>query len=99
MTRALSGYTSVDHVDGRLIITIHDSQAFRGEAETGHDGVHILSMLCGGCSGKELRFSGAGSSDGLHFASVGDGAATEDEGVACTRSAVAQIISVCGINK
>ena len=76
MTRALSRYTSVDHIDGRLVIAVHDSRAFRREAEVGHDGLHVLSMLGGGNSGKEFCFSGAGSCDGLCFASVGDGAAT-----------------------
>jgi len=59
----------------------------------------MSSMLRGGYSGKELRFGGPGSSDGLRFASVGDDAATKDEGVACSRSAVAQIIGVYGIKE
>jgi len=75
VTRALSRCTSVDHVDGRLVIAAHDGQAFWREAEVGHDGAHVSSMLCGGNSGKEFGFSGAGSCDGLCFVSVGDGAA------------------------
>jgi len=56
-------------------------------------------MLRGGNSGKELRFGGAGSSDRLCFASVGDGAATQKEGAACGRSAIAQIIGMGGIEE
>jgi len=99
VTRALSGYTRVDHIDGRLIIAMHDSRAFRRETEVGHDGAHVSSMLCGGNRGKEFCFGGAGSSDGLRLASVRDGATTEKEGIACGESAVAQIIGVCGIKE
>jgi len=71
----------------------------RRKAEVGHDCSHASSMLCGGNSGKELRFGGAVSSDRLCLASVGDGAATQKEGVACSRSAITQIIGVCGIKE
>ena len=50
-------------------------------------------------SGKELCFGGAGSSDRLRFASVRDDAATEEEGLACSRLAITQIIGVCGIKE
>jgi len=99
VTGALRGHTSVDHIDGRLVIAVHDCRAFRREAEVCHDCSHVLSMLRGGNSGKEPRFGGAGSSDRLHFALVRDGATTEEEGVACSRSAVTQIIGVCGIKE
>jgi len=52
-----------------------------------------------GNSGKEFRFSGAGSGDGLCLTLVGDSAATQEEGIASSGSAVAQIIGVCGIEK
>jgi len=52
-----------------------------------------------GNSGKELRFGGAGSRDGMCFASARDGAVSEEEGAACGRSAVLQVIGVCGIKK
>jgi len=55
VTRALSGHTSVDHVDSRLIIAVQDGGAGRRKAEVGHDGAHVASMLGGGISGKELR--------------------------------------------
>jgi len=97
--RAISRYTSVDHIDGRLIIAMHDGRAFRRVTYVGHDGAHVSSMLHGGDSGKELRFDGAGSSDGLGFASVRQGATSEKKGVACSRLAVAQIIGVCGIKE
>ena len=99
MTRALSGYTSVDHIDCQLIIAVQDGRTFRREAKVRHDGAHVSSMFCSGNRGKELRFGGAGSSNGLHLASARDGATTEKEGAACSRSAVAQIIGVCGIKE
>jgi len=99
VTRALSRHTSVDHVDGRLVVAVHDSRAFRRKAEVGHDCLNVSSMLCSGTSGKDLRFGGAGSSDRLCFALVGDGAATQKEGIASSGSAVAQIIGVCGIKE
>jgi len=71
----------------------------RRKAEVSHDGAHVSSMLCCGNSGKEFRFGGAGSSDGLRLTSVGDSAATQEEGIASSRSAVAQIVGVCGIEK
>ena len=51
-------------------------------------------MLCSRDSGKELSFSGAGSSNGLCFASVGDGATTEKECLARSRAAVPQITAL-----
>jgi len=99
MTRALSGYTGVDHIDGRLVVTIHDGRAFGWKAKVGHDCTHVSSMFCCGNSGKEFRFSGAGSGDGLRLTSVGDSAATQEEGIASSGSAVAQIIGVYGIKK
>jgi len=45
-------------------------------------------------SGKEFRFSGAGSGDGLRLASVGHSAATQKESIASGGSAVAQIIGI-----
>jgi len=76
VTRALSGYASVDHIDGRLVVAMHDGRAFGRKAKVSHDCTHISSMLCCGNSGKEFRFSGAGSGDGLRLTSVGDSAAT-----------------------
>jgi len=76
VTRALSGHTSVDHVDSQLIIAVQGGGAVWREAEVGHDCEYVASILCSGNSSMELRFSGASSSDGLCFASVGDGTAT-----------------------
>jgi len=94
VTRALSGDTSIDHVDCRLVVAIHDGRAFRRKAEVSHDGAHVSSMLRCGNSGKEFRFGGAGSGDGLRLTSVGDSVATQEEGIASSRSAVAQIVGV-----
>jgi len=99
VTRVLSGYTSVDHIDGRLVVAIHDGRAFGWKAKVGHDCAHVSSMFRCGNSGKEFRFSGAGSGDGLRLTSVGDSAATQEEGIASSGSAVAQIIGVCGMKK
>jgi len=99
VTRALSGYTSVDHIDGRLVVTMHDGRALGSKAKVGHDCAHASSMFRCGNSSKEFRFSGAGSGDGLRLTLVGDSAATQEEGIASSGSAVAQIIGVCGIEK
>jgi len=56
VTRALSGYTSVDHIDGQLVVAVHHGRAFRRKAKIGHDGTHVSSMLRGGNCGEELRF-------------------------------------------
>jgi len=99
VTRALSGYASVDYIDGRLVVAIHDGRAFGRKAKVSHDCAHISSMLRCGNSNKEFRFSGAGNGDGLCLTSVGDSAATQEEGIASSGSAVAQIVGVCGIEK
>ena len=99
VTRALGGDLGVDHIDGRLVVAIHDGGAFGWKSKVGHDRAHVSSMLRCGNSGKEFRFSGAGSGDGLRLASVGDSATTQEEGIACSGSAVAQIIGVGGIEK
>jgi len=99
VTRALSGDMSIDHIDGRLVVAIHDGRAFGRKAEVSHDGAHVSSMLRCGNSGKDFRFSGAGSGDGLRLTSVGDSAATQEEGIASSGSAVAQIVGLCGIEK
>jgi len=100
VTRALSGYTSVDHIDGRLVVTIHDGRAFWWKAKVGHDCAHVSSMLRCCDSGKEFRFSGAGSGNGLRLAAVGSySAAAQEESISCSGLAVAQIIGMCSINE
>jgi len=99
--RALSWDTSVDHVDGRLVVAVHDGRAFGWKAKIGHCCVHVLSMLCGGNGGKKFRFGGARSGDRLRLTSalVGNGAATQQEGIAGGKSAVTQIICMHSIEK
>jgi len=82
VTRALSGDTGVDHIDSRLVVAMHDGRAFGRKAKVSHDCAHVSSMLRGGNSGKEFRFSGAGSGDGLRLTAAGDSAATQQEGIA-----------------
>ena len=56
--------------------------------------------MLGSCDGsKELGFCGASSSDGLGFATVGNGATSQLEGVACGGAALAEVIGMGGINK
>jgi len=56
VTRALSRHTSVDHIDGQLVVAAHDGRALRRKAEVSHDGSHVSSVLRGGNYGKELCF-------------------------------------------
>jgi len=99
VTRALSGDTSVDHIDGRLVVATHDGRAFWWKAKIGHDCAHVSSMLRGGNSGEKFRFGGARSGDRLRLASVGNGAATQEEGIVGGGSAVTQIVCMRGISK
>jgi len=81
VTRALSGHTSIDHIDGRLVVATHDGGAFGWKAKISHDGTHAPSMLGGSNGSKEFRLSGASSGDGLRLASVGHSAAAQQEGI------------------
>jgi len=99
VTRALSGDTSVDHIDGLLVVAMHDGGAFWWKAKIGHDCAHMSSMLCGGNSGEKFRFGGARSGDRLRLASVGNGAATQEEGIAGSGSTIAQIVCMRSIQK
>jgi len=56
-------------------------------------------MLRGGNSGEKFRLGGARSGDRLRLASVGNGAATQEEGLAGSGSAVTQIICMHSIEK
>jgi len=47
VTRALSGHTSIDHVDGQLVVATPDGRAFGWKAKISHDGTHVPSMLGG----------------------------------------------------
>jgi len=81
VTRSFSGHSSVDHIDGRLIVATHDGRTFGWKANVSHDGTHVPGMFGGSNGGKEFRFSGAGSGDGLRLASVGHSAAAQQEGI------------------
>jgi len=63
VTRVLSGDMSVDHVDGGLVVAMHDGGAFGRKAKVGHGRAHAASVFRCGNSGEEFRFSGAGSGD------------------------------------
>jgi len=80
VTRSLSGHTSVDHIDGRLVVAMHDGRTFGWKAKIRHGGTRAPGMFGGSNGGKEFRFSGAGSSDGLRLALAGCSTATQQEG-------------------
>jgi len=63
MTRTLSGNTSVDHVDGGLVVTMQWCRFTWREPQLLHDGTKAARMFSSGDSSKEFRFSGAGGSD------------------------------------
>jgi len=82
VTRALSGHTSVDHIDDPLVVATRGGRAFGWKAKVSRDGTHAPSMFGSSNGSKEFRFSGAGSSDGLRLASAGRSAAAQQEGTA-----------------
>ena len=57
MTRALSGNTSVDHVDGGLVVTIQRCRFAWREPQLLHNGAEVARMFSSGDSSEELGFS------------------------------------------
>jgi len=99
VTRALSGHTSVDHVDGQLVVATHGGGTFGWKAKISHGGAHAPGVFGSRDGGKEFRFSRTGSGDRLRLALAEDSAAAKQEGTTGSRSMVLQMIGVRGIKE
>ena len=99
VARTFGRNASVDHVDSRLVVAEHDSGIFRRESQISHDSTHVAGVFGSGNGGQKFSFGGAGGSDGLGFATVGDSTATQQEGVAGGRTAVAEVVGMCSIKE
>ena len=99
VARTFGRNASVDHVDSRLVVAEHDSGIFRRESQISHDSTHVAGVFGSGNGCQKFSFGGAGGSDGLGFASVGNGTATQKEGVAGGRAAVAEVVGVSSIKE
>ena len=98
MPRAFGRDASIYHVDGRFVVVVDDSGLCLSKPKFLEDHTEVFCLLGGKDCGKKFRFRGACGSDGLCFASVGDGAATKGEGISGSTASIAEVIGVSGIH-
>lgn len=91
VARSLSGDLRIDHPDGRHVVIVDGGRTGRWEAKLSHDEAQVFGMLGSGDSREKLSLSGAGSSDGLGLATVGNSATIQEEGIAGDGATVAKV--------
>ena len=99
MTRALSRDARINHVDGGLVVTVEDSGRKLGKTKFGEDGPEVAGLFGSGDRSVELSLCGASGSGRLGFTFVRDAAASEKEGIAGSGAALAQVISMGGVEE
>jgi hypothetical protein len=99
VARAVSGDTSVDHLDSGCVITVEGCGVGLRETKFDEDGTEVLGMF--GCAdgSVELGFSRAGGSERLGFAFIGDGATCEKEGVASGGTTLAEVVGMGSVDE
>jgi len=93
-----SGVSGIDKLDCGGIVFMKDDGLFLWEAKLLEDGSEIKSNFGSGHCSKEFSFSGAGGSDGLSFASVGNSGAGNGEDITSGGASVAKVIGMSSIN-
>lgn len=99
MARALGGNLGINHINGRLVVTIDGSGCGRSKAKFGQDRPKVLGMLGSKDSSHEFGFCGTGSSDGLGLATPRDRTTGELEGISRSGATSLEVVGMSSINK
>ena len=71
VVRVFSRHAGVDHVDGRLVITVENRRATGRKSQLSHDRAQVFCVLSSSDGRKEFSFGRAGGGDRLGFAVAG----------------------------
>ena len=93
------GSAVVDKFDGAGVILTKRRWASGWEAQIGEHTAQSLGNLGSGDSSNEFGLGGAGGSDALGLAAVGDGSTSIKESIASGGAAVAEVVSVSSVNE
>jgi hypothetical protein len=99
MARTRGGSTSVDHLDGGLVVFKNRGRADLGKTKFTKHGTQMFRNLDGFDSGKKFGLSAGSSSDGLSVATTGNDATGKKETTASSRVAVAKILGMGRIDE